>query len=148
MRCIWAIRAACADKITFEIISVVRHPETFNGLEAADLRIVPEDQDHPGIYAAMNMGLSKAIGRYVYFIGQDDILLPAVVKTLLKGTMGKADLIIADVFWGTWRIFKNLRSPRSLIWRNWCHQGIVYRSEFLRGTGVSFQEEFRTQSDH
>lgn len=146
MRCIWAIRAACADKISFEIVSVVRDLKDFDGLEAADLRIVPEER--PGIYEAMNTGLSKAIGIYVYFIGQDDILLPAVVEAIVKGSVKGVDLIVADVFWGTQRLYKNSRSPRSLIWRNWCHQGIVYRREFLRESGVSFQEKFRTQSDH
>jgi glycosyltransferase involved in cell wall biosynthesis len=146
MRCIWAIRAACADKISFEIVSVVRSLEAFEGLEAVDLRIVPEE--HPGIYAAMNKGLSNARGLYVYFIGQDDILLPTVVEAFLKGSFRGIDLIVADVFWGTQLIYKNRRSPRSLIWRNWCHQGIVYRREFLQESGVFFKEEFRTQSDH
>jgi glycosyltransferase involved in cell wall biosynthesis len=146
MRCVWAIRAACANKISFEIVSVVKNLESFNGLATVDLRIVPEE--HPGIYAAMNTGLGKAIGLYVYFIGQDDILLPTVVDSILKASLKRVDLIIADVFWGTRRLYKNSKSPRSLIWRNWCHQGIVYRREFLRESGVSFQEEFRTQSDH
>jgi glycosyltransferase involved in cell wall biosynthesis len=132
--------------VRFEIISVVRNLETFGGSEAPDLRIIPEER--PGIYAAMNTGLSNAIGLYVYFIGQDDILLPSAAQIVRKGLLKMADLIVSDVFWGSCRVYRNRQSPRSLIWRNWCHQGIVYRREFLRESGVSFQEEFKTQADH
>ncbi len=146
MRCIWAIRAVCANKISFEIVSVVRCLEAFEGLEAADLRIIAEE--HPGIYSAMNTGLGNANGRYVYFIGQDDILLPAAVDAIRKGAAERADLIVADVFWGSRLIYKNRRSPRSLIWKNWCHQGIIYNREFVIKSGVLFKQEFKTQSDH
>src|ERR1700732_2791840 len=73
-RCICALRAVLAGRIPYEIISVVRDVGTFAHLESSNLRIVPEVSQ--GVYGAMNTGLDHATGAYVYFIGQDDILLP------------------------------------------------------------------------
>ncbi len=146
IRCIYAIRAVLAGKIAYEIISVVKDAETFTNLASSDLRIVPEESR--GIYAAMNTGLDQANGTYVYFIGQDDILLPEAVDALTKGLQKNADMILADVFWGTRRVFKNYPSPRSLLWRNWCHQGLFYRRSLMLEAGLHFPVEYKTQADH
>jgi glycosyltransferase involved in cell wall biosynthesis len=146
LRCIYALRAALSGRILYEIISVVKEVESFADLESPDLRILPEDT--PGIYAAMNTGLNHARGKYVYFIGQDDILLPEAVEAVKRGLWKQADVILANVFWGKGRMYKNSSSPRSLIWRNWCHQGIMYRRELLRKAAIHFPEVFITQADH
>jgi glycosyltransferase involved in cell wall biosynthesis len=146
LRCIYALRAVLAGRIHYEIIPVVRDVETFPRLESSDLRIVPEESR--GIYAAMNTGLDHAKGTYVYFIGQDDILLPEAIHALNRGMQKHADLILANVFYGKGRVYKNRPSPHWLIWRNWCHQGIIYRRELLRETGMHFPEAFKTQADH
>jgi len=146
LRCVHAIRAALAGTVSFEIVSVVRDADTFRSLEASDLSIVPERE--PGIYAAMNQGLECAQGKYVYFIGQDDILLPETARAITFGMEREADVILCDVFWGTRRIFRNPPSPRSLVWRNWCHQGIIYRRETLCDQRLSYPVEFTVQGDH
>jgi glycosyltransferase involved in cell wall biosynthesis len=146
LRCVYGIRAALAGRVSFEIVSVVRNPEAFASLAAPDLRIFLERS--PGIYAAMNQGLEYALGTYVYFIGQDDILLPAAAEAIQHGVERDADLILGDVFWGTNRIFKNPRSPKSLVWRNWCHQAIIYRREILLQRQLIYPVEFPVQGDH
>jgi glycosyltransferase involved in cell wall biosynthesis len=146
MRCICAVQAALDGRISYEIVSVVRDIETFATLASSNLRILLEER--PGIYAAMNTGLDHAKGTYVYFIGQDDILLPDVIDALARGLQKHADLILANVFWGKGRIYENHPWPRWLIWRNWCHQGIIYRRELFWKAGLRFPEEFKTQADH
>src|SRR5947208_8641613 len=42
LRCIYSIRAALGQKVDYEIVSVVRHQDAFAGLDAPDLRIIPE----------------------------------------------------------------------------------------------------------
>lgn len=145
-RCICALRAVLAGRIPYEIISVVRDLETFAHLESSDLHIVTEVGQ--GVYGAMNTGLDQAKGTYVYFIGQDDIFLPEAVDALTRGLQNHPDLILANVFWGRGRIHRNHPWPHWLIWRNWCHQGIVYRRELLREVGIHFPESFKTQADH
>jgi|WetSurMetagenome_2_1015567.scaffolds.fasta_scaffold02779_7 glycosyltransferase involved in cell wall biosynthesis len=146
LRCIYALRAVLSGKISYEIISVVRDVKTFSDLESSDLRILPEEGR--GIYTAMNTGLDHAKGTYVYFIGQDDILLPEALEALAQGLQEHADVIIADVFWGRKQVFKNSPSPRSLIWKNWCHQGLMYKLELFQRAGVHYPSEFKIQADH
>lgn len=146
MRCIFALRAALSGHISYEIVSVVKEVETFAGLAAPDLRIVPEETR--GVYAAMNTGLDHAKGTYIYFIGQDDILLPEAIEALKRGLGKHADLILADVFYGKRRVYYNRPWPCWLIWRNWCHQGIIYRRELIRAADIRFPEAFVTQADH
>jgi glycosyltransferase involved in cell wall biosynthesis len=146
LRCLYSLRAALSGQISYEIISVVKEMDTFADLNFPDLKLVPEEA--PGIYAAMNTGLDHANGTYVYFIGQDDIFLPQAIEALKQGLVVQAELILANVFYGKERVYKNRPSPRWLIWRNWCHQGIFYRRELLQKAEIRFPEAFITQADH
>ena len=146
LRCLCSIRAALSDRITYEVISVVPDVSAFSELTGEDIRIISEDG--PGIYAAMNTGVGNASGKYIYFIGQDDILLPDAARALLQGEIEEADVILANVFWGGGRIHKNYTLRRSLVWTNWCHQGVFYkRSVFLRVI-KAFRLEYKAQADH
>lgn len=146
LRCLYSIRAALTSKITYEIISVVRDVNMFSELANEDLQIILEEGS--GIYCAMNTGIEKARGKYIYFIGQDDILLPNAVKAFIQGVAEEADVVLANVFWGSGRIHKNYALSQSLVWTNWCHQGVFYkRSSFLRAI-KSFPLEYKAQADH
>src|SRR5665811_2155392 len=83
LRCLYSIRTAFSGRLEFEIICVVRDTNAFAGLAASDLHIIQESA--PGIYGAMNTGLTKAAGRYLYFTGQDDILLPSAASAIIQG---------------------------------------------------------------
>lgn len=146
LRCLHSIRTAFSGRINFEIICVVRDTKAFAGLSAPDLRIVQEEA--PGIYGAMNKGVIEATGRYLYFIGQDDILLPSAASAVIQGMSCDADVVLADVFWGVGRRYKNNPSRRSLVWKNWCHQGILYdRLMFLDVIGA-YPLAYKAQADH
>jgi glycosyltransferase involved in cell wall biosynthesis len=146
-RCLSSIRAALKSKILYEIIIVTPDVVSFdNFISLDDLRIY--DEDSPGIYGAMNTGIKKAVGRYLYFIGQDDILLPATVDAIIQGKENRAELILANVFWGNDRIFKNNLFRTYLAWKNWCHQGIFYdRERFIKDVG-EYPTQFKAQADH
>jgi glycosyltransferase involved in cell wall biosynthesis len=146
LRCLYSIRAALSFKVEYEIISVVRDLDTFTGIGNSDLKLLLEDG--PGIYRAMNLGLERATGKYIYFIGQDDILLPDSVTAITSGSKDNADVIIANVFWGNGRIHRNYVLRQSLVWTNWCHQGVFYRRTTFLQVIKSFPLEYRTQADH
>ena len=78
LRCLSSIRAALAGHVAYEIICVVRDDKEFIGLKSPDMHIFKENAS--GIYGAMNQGLQNTTGRYLYFVGQDDILLPAAAR--------------------------------------------------------------------
>jgi len=147
IRCISSIRAALTNKILYEIIIVTPDVVFFDDLAGHDnLHIFAED--YPGIYGAMNTGIKRAVGRYLYFIGQDDILLPSSVGAILQGKENGAELILANVFWGNNKIFKNHPFITYLAWINWCHQGIFYnRERFIKEIG-EYPVQFKAQADH
>lgn len=146
LRCFQSIKAAFAGQVTYEIICIVKDAINFKELKCADVHFVQEDG--PGIYAAMNQGIQKAAGRYIYFVGQDDILLPSAARAVIQGMTCNADIILADVFWGEQRIFRNNPSRNVLIWRNWCHQGVFYdRLKFI-DVVLTYPLEFKVQADH
>lgn len=146
LRCLYSIRAAFKDRISYEVVCVVRNIAEFKDFIASDIKFFRED--FPSIYGAMNKGISEASGRYLYFIGQDDILLSSAVVAITQGKSSGADLILADVFWGDVIIFSNSPSPHSLVWRNWCHQGIFYdRLQFIASVR-EYPVKFKVQADH
>lgn len=145
-RCLYSIRAALSGRTSYEIICVVANRDVFAEYESEDTTIIQEEE--VGIYNAMNLGLAMSAGTYVYFIGQDDILLPASADALIEGQKYNADLILADVFWGRDSIFRNHPRRWHLIWRNWCHQGLFYnRLRFLEIVR-EFPVHFTAQADH
>lgn len=147
IRCVHSIRAALNRKVLYEIIIITPDIHSFTDIRRIDnLQICGENI--LGIYQAMNSGIRKAKGRYLYFIGQDDILLPSAANAVLQGKANEAELILADVFWGKNRIFKNVMSTKRLAWTNWCHQGIFYnRLRFMREIG-EYPVQFKAQADH
>jgi glycosyltransferase involved in cell wall biosynthesis len=146
LRCVSSIRAALADKIDYEIISIVRDIKTFDGMNSPDLHVFLEDG--PGIYRAMNFGVDRSSGGYLYFIGQDDILLPDAATALIQGAAREADVILANVFWGNKRIHRSYTLKQSLAWTNWCHQGVFYRRTTFIRVVRSFPLEYKAQADH
>jgi glycosyltransferase involved in cell wall biosynthesis len=120
--------------------------DAFAGWESEDMTIIQEEG--AGIYNAMNLGLTLSTGTYVYFIGQDDILLPASADALIEGQKHNADLILADVFWGRHAVFRNYSQRWHLVWRNWCHQGLFYNRLRFQEIVGEFPVRFTAQADH
>ena len=146
LRCLHSIRASINKNIKVQIICVVPSKKDFLDFESEDLIVTEEE--YPSIYGAMNTGIKKSTGRYLYFIGQDDILLPSASEALLYGRDRGAHLILADVFWGRGAIYRNKVSRNTLIWKNWCHQGIFYdRQKFIEHIG-GYPLSYKVQADH
>lgn len=146
LRCFYSIRAALTGQVGYEIIVVVPSCDEFPELAGTDVRFV--SQEGSGIYAAMNTGINSANGNYLYFIGQDDILLGAAAKAIKQGIDEESDLVLSDVYWGKSGVFKNCSSRSWLVWRNWCHQGIFYKRERFVNEIGSFPVKFAAQGDH
>lgn len=103
-------------------------------------------ESRPGVYAAMNDGVSASAGRYLYFLGKDDILLPTIRDVLHVLATEAPTVVFADVYWGPDGVRSTRSSRWAILFRNVCHQGIVYSREAVVRHGP-FVRRFRVRAD-
>jgi glycosyltransferase involved in cell wall biosynthesis len=144
-RCLDSVRLALPDANQCEIVLVLpaRH------LEAAaqafpDVRVLAESRS--GVYAAMNDGVTASTGRYLYFLGKDDILLPSASEVVRLLISEAPAIVFADVYWGTDGVHSTRSSRWAILNRNVCHQGIVYSREAVLRHGP-YVRRFRVRAD-
>jgi glycosyltransferase involved in cell wall biosynthesis len=111
-----------------------------------------------GIYAAMNIGLSLARGRYIYFLNAGDLLADPRVLADLKHSMNDIDPV-----WVVGRVEISGASGNTVLSKNWDfhsekkalfargifppHQGTIVRTESLREVG-GFDSEYLISADY
>jgi glycosyltransferase involved in cell wall biosynthesis len=100
-----------------------------------------------GIYAAMNDGAAASRGKYLYFIGKDDMLLSTLREALAVLEHERPFALFCDVYWGTRGTQSGKPSPVLLLARNLCHQGIIYSREAFTRHGP-YLRRMRVQADH
>lgn len=98
------------------------------------IRVISEPDR--GIYDAMNKGIAAATGKYIYFLGAGDFLLPGVLKQIGKA-LPPHDLCIlyGDVMWSG-KSYDGEFSRRKLCEKNICHQAIFYGREVFGQCGL------------
>lgn len=81
-----------------------------------------------GVYDAMNKGITRATGDWIYFLGSDDFLFDNLV---LQKIFGGNEHLSADIIYGNvWTENKKYDGPfdqEKLLYRNICHQSIFYK---------------------
>lgn len=113
-----------------------------------DSRIHIYSEPDKGIYEAMNKGILKSHGEWLYFLGSDDSLykekvLENVVKELTEGcdvVYGEVDAPqLSEGYQGEW-------TPQ-LVGYNRCHQAIFYRREIFKRLGL-YNLEYKLYADY
>ncbi|HWI84197.1 glycosyltransferase family 2 protein [Ramlibacter sp.] len=145
-RCLDSVRLVFPDPGTCEIVLVLPADHLREGLDCyPGVRVVAETRR--GVYGAMNDGVAASLGQFVYFLGKDDIVLPAMgeAAALLQTTRPRA--LFCDVYWGD----EGVRRGRPLKWllliKNVCQQGILYSRATVLQHGP-FLRKLRVQADH
>lgn len=107
------------------------------------IEVLPE-----GVYSAYNAGIKAADGTYVLFFGIDDIVLPGMDSVIdqLTATLLPFHLFAASCYMQSVGVAEPSRRRTSLVFRNWCHQGIFYLRNYL--LSHPYQTEYRAQADH
>lgn len=105
-----------------------------------------------GIYNALNKGLKKARGEWIYILGADDyVLSPSVLKeTLQKGAKEGASIVASPVFINRGSSFSSMiqcRPKHLLCTMPFPHQGILMRKSVMDELG-GFDERFSVSSDY
>jgi len=128
---------------TDETVAIVK---TY-ALQYPHIRIISE-QDI-GIYDAMNKGIDKSTGDWLYFLGSDDTLFDNDVLTELIGSDESAhyDILYGNVQWGTnGPVYDGEFSFVKLFEQNICHQAIFFRRNIFNRFG-KFDVKYKVLSD-
>jgi glycosyltransferase involved in cell wall biosynthesis len=145
-RCVHSILGATQNQITPEIVIVT--PARFVALTEAlypNARVCSETRR--GIYSAMNDGAAASSGRFLYFMGKDDILLATLREALIVLDREQPLALFCDVYWGAIGKYSGKPSRLRLLRYNLCHQGIIYSREVFDRHGP-YLRSMRVQADH
>lgn len=89
-----------------------------------------------GVYDAMNKGISKAQGEWLYFLGSDDLLFNSNTLTYIfdrnESELEQTDILYGNVIFKELNIHSNYHENFSII--NFFHTNICHQSMFYRKT--------------
>ncbi len=114
--------------------------DTLNILgKIGDSRLKWKSEPDEGIYDAMNKGIKKASGHWLYFLGADDQLKnDKVLGTIFeKGTYEDCDFLYGNVY--SELLKRNYDGPfdeEKILFSNICHQAIFYKSSVFETVGL------------
>lgn len=110
------------------------------------LKFISESDN--GIYDAMNKGIKRAKGKWVYFLGADDQLMPDVLKQVFSHPLDSYDMVYGDVCrQPSGVIYDGAFDLKKLFIRNISHQAIFYKRSLLQDLGL-FKIQYKTRADY
>ena len=115
-----------------------------------DDRLKIWNEKDEGIYDAMNKGIDKASGEWLYFMGSDDMLLNEDVlsKVFDDPTNRNQDILYGQVLLeSTNTLYLGEFNAEKLIFQNISHQAIFFRRSLLMAHG-KFNLKYKTCADH
>lgn len=146
LRCLMSVRLILPDAKECEIVLVVpAHQLVTVGRELLDAFVIAESR--PSVYAAMNDGVKASTGRFLYFLGKDDIVLPSMRDAVDLLGSAAPTVLFCDVYWGADGVRRGRPSKWKILFRNVCHQGIIYSREVVLKHGP-YLRKMRVQADH
>ena len=102
-----------------------------------------------GIYNAMNKGLQKTSGKYIYMLNSGDYLEPDVLDDMLEELKKEPDLLLFEINHvkeiGT--VKTEVRYPVMLNEGAMGHQGMIYKRSFHDQYGL-YNENYKCASDY
>lgn len=100
-----------------------------------------------GIYDAMNKGIERASGEWIYFLGTDDLLCSDVLKDIFAEPP-EADLIYGNViFKHSGQIYDGFFDKEKLAHHNICHQAIFFKRQLFDRLGL-FELKYQILADY
>ena len=84
-----------------------------------------------GIYDAMNKGIDRANGEWIYFIGGDDTLRPGIVKELQSHLNTHYSIVFGDVLFDNGHRMRSFLGPRTVFQNTVHHQSAFYNSSLF-----------------
>jgi glycosyltransferase involved in cell wall biosynthesis len=145
-RCIDSVRLVLPDPAECEIVLVV--PARQLQAAAAGLPgVMVIAETRPSVYGAMNDGVKAGTGRYLYFLGKDDVVLPSLREAVEMLRSNAPRALFCDVYWGSEGVHRGRPSRWKILFRNVCHQGIIYSRGAVLEHGP-YLRKMKVQADH
>jgi glycosyltransferase involved in cell wall biosynthesis len=147
-RCIDSIRVAFAarpDDCEIVIVTPGHRVEEVRRMLPDEPVVVAETR--ASIFGAMNDGIKASKGRYLYFLGKDDIVLTPFARVVGELAASEPTAIFFDVFWGDRGVYRGKPSRWQVLGRNLCHQSVVYARAVLERHGP-YVRKMKVQADH
>ncbi len=140
--------------IQLEVIVVdgANEPEAFQSLPTYSFTITFIHEKDNGVYDAMNKGISKAQGTWIYILGSDDVLANENTLSNLISRDTQADVVFGNVentglsHSATTKI--HIPSfPNGVIWKHTLHQqGVIYKRSLFQER--AFNTDYKILGDY
>lgn len=115
--------------------------------EIQDPRVKACSEPDKGVYDAMNKGIQRARGKYLFFLGAGDELLPGALEEMSRHLPKTgAVMMYGDVLWDGKMVYAGEFSKIRLCEQNICHQAIFCSREVFRILG-GFELKYRALAD-
>lgn len=119
-----------------------------NYKDKIELLFIYSEEDF-GIYDAMNKGIEKAKGDWLYFLGSDDTLFENTTFKKIASiiTLKKADLIYGNVYSNRFNgIYDGEFNCSKLASKNICHQAMFFNKTIFNKIG-KFNLKYKSHAD-
>ena len=112
-----------------------------------DSRILVFSEPDKGIYDAMNKGIDKSHGEWLYFLGSDDSLYDErSLEGIFRNNVGEYDVIYGTVNAPHWLDRYKGEWPKGKYLDNRCHQAIIYKRSFF-GKRIRYDTRYKVCAD-
>lgn len=112
-----------------------------------DISYFVSERDN-GIYDAMNKGINAANGRYIYFLGADDVFYNSEVLTVIRDYLiySEPDLLFGNIIYETSLIVKPRFNSLLLLHNTIHHQGTFYSANLFKN--FRYDTRYTTFADY
>jgi glycosyltransferase involved in cell wall biosynthesis len=86
-----------------------------------------------GIYDAMNKGIDRANGDWLYFLGGDDTLRPDIAKQIQPYLTQQYSLVFGDALYDNGHRMRSFLGPRTVFQNTVHHQSAFYSASLFNG---------------
>ncbi len=114
----------------------------------SDNRVKICSEPDTGVYDAMNKGVNKAIGEWLFFLGSDDVFYDNNVLLSISSHLGDNDFVYGNAYFIHSKMIWDGEFSRAklLFSRNICHQSIFYKKKLFEQLG-NFNLMFKIYAD-